>query len=133
MSNDISKIDKNFVVDTELNAPDIVFYDVKENPFCLYGVFYDDGCYRRIPEKIAEATNPGVHRLHKNTSGGRLRFMTDSPYVAISVKMASSGLSRPSLRNAAQKLSKSIVSSEPKPPIAAAALAENRPSFAAAL
>ena len=33
---DISKIDKNFVVETELNLPDVVFYDVKENPFCLH-------------------------------------------------------------------------------------------------
>ena len=90
MSNEISKIDKNFAVETDLKVQDIVFYDVKENPFCLFGVFYMDGCYRRTPEAIAEATNPGVHRLHKNTSGGRLRFMTDSPYVAVSVKMQSS-------------------------------------------
>ena len=77
--NDISKIDKNFAVETDLNLPDVVFYDVKENPFCLFGVSYIDGCYRRLPEDIARATNEGVLRLHKNTSGGRLRFMTDSP------------------------------------------------------
>ncbi len=89
--NDISKIDKNFAVETDLNLPDVVFYDVKENPFCLFGVSYIDGCYRRLPEDIARATNEGVLRLHKNTSGGRLRFMTDSPYVAISATMQPGG------------------------------------------
>ena len=28
---DISKVDKNFVVETDLKETDIVFYDVKEN------------------------------------------------------------------------------------------------------
>lgn len=89
--NDISKIDKNFAVETDLNLPDIVFYDVKENDFCLYGVRYDDGCYRRLPEDVARATNEGVLRLHTHTAGGRLRFRTDSPYVAISAKMQPGG------------------------------------------
>ena len=84
---DISKIDKNFIVDADLKQDDIVFYDVKENPFCLYGVFYKDGCYRRMPEDVARATSEGVHLLHTHTAGGRLRFVTDSPYVAISVHM----------------------------------------------
>lgn len=47
---DISKIDKNFTVETELNLPDVVFYDVKENPSCLFGAHYENGCYRRLPE-----------------------------------------------------------------------------------
>lgn len=88
---DISKIDKNFEVKTDLKLSDLVFYDVKENDFALFGVKYLDGCYRRIPEDVARATNPGVLALHTNTAGGKLRFMTDSPYVAISAKMNPGG------------------------------------------
>ena len=88
---DISKIDKNFTVETELNLPDVVFYDVKENPFCLFGAHYENGCYRRIPEALAKALNPRIEALHTNTSGARLRFMTDSPYVAISAVMPPNG------------------------------------------
>ena len=84
---DISKVDKNFIVETDLSRDDIVFYDVKENPFCLFGVFYEDGCYRRMPEETARAVSDGVRILHNHTAGGRLRFVTDSPYVAISVVM----------------------------------------------
>ena len=35
---DISKIDKNFKVETNINRADIKFYDVKEEPFKIYGV-----------------------------------------------------------------------------------------------
>ena len=86
--NDISKVDKNFEIQTDLNLPDLVFYDVKENDFCLYGVFYENGKYRRLPEELARATSEGVYILHAHTAGGRLRFMTDSPYVAVSATMA---------------------------------------------
>ena len=86
MIKDIAKVDPNFSASNELNLTDAVFYDVKENSFCLYGVFYKDGFYRRMPEKVAKSVSDGVHILHTHTSGGRLRFMTDSPYVAISAK-----------------------------------------------
>ena len=51
---DISKIDKNFKVDSSINKPDVKFYDVNDDPFKVYGVFYHDGKYRRLPEKVAE-------------------------------------------------------------------------------
>ena len=40
-----------------------------------------------MPKETAEKVNNGVLSLHTNTSGGRLRFITDSPYVAIVAKM----------------------------------------------
>ena len=42
-----------------------------------------------MPESIAKTVSEGVHALHANTAGGRVRFRTDSPYIAISVHMGS--------------------------------------------
>ena len=84
---DIAKIDKNFIVETNINIPDIKFYDVKEAPFKIYGVFYQDERFRRMPKDIAKTVNDGVAGLHEHTAGGRIRFKTTSPYVAINTKM----------------------------------------------
>ena len=88
---DISAIDANFKVDTKIQQDDLRFYDPKQTPFQICGVYFEDGKFRRLPESVARATNPGVLRLHANTAGGRIRFQTDSPYVAIHTKMPSIG------------------------------------------
>lgn len=80
---DFSEIDKNFKVDTTLFKEGIRFYSVLEKPFSVFGVFYDNGKFRRLPQSVAETVNEGVAALHANTAGGRVRFLTDSPYVAI--------------------------------------------------
>lgn len=86
MSN-ISQIDPNFKVGTRLKEEGIRFYDVKQPPFRIYGVFYQDGKFRRLPERVAKSVSDAVHHLHAHTAGGRVRFRTDSPYVAIHSKM----------------------------------------------
>ena len=59
-------------------------YDIKKHPaFRIYGVYHDGEGYRRIPADVAENTNDRVIRLSKNTAGGRVRFVTDSPYIVI--------------------------------------------------
>ncbi len=90
MSN-IEQIDKNFKIDTNIKKEDIIFYDVKQAPFKIYGVFYDNGKYRRMPEDVAKSVSAGVLSLHAHTAGGRVRFKTNSPYVAISVKTGNIG------------------------------------------
>ena len=84
---DISKFDPNFAVDTNINKDDIAYYNINEAPFSIHGVFKDDGLYRRMPEKTAKAVNEGVHARHANGAGGRVRFCTDSKYVAIVAKI----------------------------------------------
>lgn len=84
---DISVIDKNFLLSFE--APeDLVWHSVLTAPFALYGATYseEEGLFRRLPKAVAEATNPGVAHLSKQTAGVRVRFMTDSPYIAIHVE-----------------------------------------------
>lgn len=86
MSN-ISKIDSNFEVKTKLNKSDIKFYDVRHEPFKLYGVFYEFSRFRRLNDDFAWSVNEGVGYLASNSAGGRVRFKTDSPYIAIHTKM----------------------------------------------
>lgn len=83
----ITLIDSNFKVNTKLDIKNIKFYDIKQPPFKIHGVFYDSGKYRRIPESVAKTINDGVYALHTNTAGGRVRFTTNSPYVAIHAVM----------------------------------------------
>lgn len=87
MSN-IAEIDSNFKIETKIEQADLRFYDPRQTPFQIFGVFYENGKFRRLPESVARTTSPGVLRLHDNTAGGRVRFQTDSPYVAIHVQMS---------------------------------------------
>ena len=85
---DISVIDSNFHVPTKLQETDLRFYDVNQAPFQIHGVFYDSGRFLRIPAHVAATVNEGVFRLNGNTAGGRVRFRTDSPHIAIYAKMS---------------------------------------------
>lgn len=84
---DITKIDKNFIVETKIEQPDLKFYNALEKPFKIYGVFYENGKFRRMPEDVAKAVSYGVWGLHSSTAGGRIRFRTDSPYIVVNAKM----------------------------------------------
>ena len=84
---DISVIDPNFRVETKIQEEKIQFFDVLSSPFSVHGIFHQDGRFRRIPEILAKTVNAGVLSRHGNTAGGRVRFKTDSPYVAIYAKM----------------------------------------------
>jgi lysophospholipase L1-like esterase len=90
MSN-ISLIDSNFKVETQIKEPDVRFYNVLQVPFRVYGVFYEAGKFRRIPEHIAKTVSDGVYRIHASTAGGRVRFKTNSSYIAIHAKMPGIG------------------------------------------
>ncbi len=67
------------------SLPDVRFYNIKSEPFRIYGLCdpLSDKPYHRIPEAVAEATSDGVRGLNFNTAGGRVRFTTTSSYVAI--------------------------------------------------
>ncbi len=91
----IEDIDKNLVVETDITEPDLVWFNVREAPFQLYGIRYDEaeGCFIRIPQEVAAGISKGVSdRLNRCTAGGRVRFKTNSPYVAIRAVMKNSSL-----------------------------------------
>ena len=98
ISKDISKyknllitweVDPNMIHETTLKEPDLALYDVRNDPFEIYGLYNpkSDDVFRRLPYEVAEATNPGLRKLHRDTAGGRIRFTTDSKYVAIKAVM----------------------------------------------
>lgn len=84
---DISEIDKNFRIETKIKRAHLEFLDAEAEPFRIYGLLRENGRYCRMPEAVAESVSEYVHSLYGNTAGGRVRFVTDSPYVAISVTM----------------------------------------------
>lgn len=81
---DITQIDENFKIQT-INEPDIEWFDPRQAPFSLHGVFYseEEGKYRRMEKTAADETSYPVSVLSGCTAGGRVRFMTNSPYVAV--------------------------------------------------
>ena len=74
--------------DTTMSAP--VYVDTRKAPFSLHGF---SSAFRRVPEDVASASSEVIERLSKATAGGRVRFMTDSPYVAIAVEYSQYELS----------------------------------------
>ena len=88
---DITKIDKNFRIETSIGERDVVFYDVRREPFAVYGLYdyQNQPDFKRCPDEVACATSEGVFYLYRNTAGGRVRFATDSRYIAIKAEMPS--------------------------------------------
>lgn len=82
----IADIDKNLAY-TVIKETDIRWINGNEKPFSLHGVTYspEEQCYRRMTREVAEAEDAGIGMpyLCHATAGGRLRFRTDSPYVAL--------------------------------------------------
>ena len=90
----ISELDKNLKVSHAL--PDEVkaeydFYDIENAPFEIYGVFREGENFVRLPRSVAKATSDGVTALNNHTAGGRIRFVTDSPAVALLAELQNGG------------------------------------------
>ena len=84
---DISKIDKNFAEAKVDNRP-VHYYDALNDPrFVITGFPWrkPGGPLVRIPERLltGEQVNRGVRGLSRHSSGGMIRFRTDSKYIAL--------------------------------------------------
>lgn len=90
----IEQIDRNLKVETDITEKNIVWLDVKEYPFIVCGITYDDklGRFIRMPQEIAERVSSGVAELNFHTAGGRVRFRTDSEFIGIRAVMQTNGL-----------------------------------------
>ena len=81
---DISKIDRNFKIETDLPEKDIEWFEADKAPFVMYGALTGEKeGYPRIPQALADKVNDGVACLNKMTAGVRVRVCTDSPYIAV--------------------------------------------------
>lgn len=68
---------------------DVQWISSHDPRFSLHGVIFDEeiGLYTRVPRKVAESVSKSVATLSLRLSGGRLRFVSDSPYIAIRASM----------------------------------------------
>lgn len=76
------------IVNTTIGDAEVVWYDVRTAPFSLHG-FHEPQTmpfFCRLPLDVAKATSEEVDLLSRESAGGRVRFSTDSPYIAIRVK-----------------------------------------------
>ena len=81
-------IDKNMIVTDTVGDYEVLWRNVKDEPFALHGMYEPrtEPIFHRLPTEVAEATSIGVASLEKEASGGRVRFSTNSPYIDIRVK-----------------------------------------------
>lgn len=85
----IEDIDRNFKA-AELNGKLYNFFDVTDGVFEINGFPWrkKSGKFCRLPEELLtdESINLGARQLAWHTSGGMLRFKTNSPSIALKVK-----------------------------------------------
>lgn len=84
----IEKIDKAFKIGKTIVDGGLKRYILPNDNFDLYGVYYDiyKNKFYRMDSSIADVISDGVKLLATYTSGGRIRFSTNSSKFEISVK-----------------------------------------------
>lgn len=87
----IEDIDKNLKPQGLPEGVELEYFDVKEAPFKVWGLMYEDDSFCRMPESVAKAVSGGVLALHEHCAGGRVTFRTDSKHVAIVCRVRSIG------------------------------------------
>ncbi len=88
-------IDKNMIVNDTIGDVPVIWYDVHDEPFSLHG-FCEGGTrpyFHRVDPEVAAATSAGVDKLSRESAGGRVRFSTNSPYIAVRAKFSVVGRS----------------------------------------
>ena len=89
------QLDQNLTV-TELDESiPLTWYDVRQAPFEIYGLYRPatEAVFRRIPAEVGRVTSEKVDKLGQECPGGRVRFSTDSPYIAIRARFRAVGRS----------------------------------------
>ncbi|MPM72528.1 hypothetical protein SDC9_119504 [bioreactor metagenome] len=89
----IEKLDPNLRINHSIKKDDIIWLDVREEPFEIFGLYRpkNESVFKRMPADFANKVSTGVSELNTNTSGGRVRFATDSKYIAIRTVMKDIG------------------------------------------
>ncbi len=74
---------------TSGSLEDVEWYDVFSSPITLHGVKFEEeiGFFTRMPMEKAVKVRKYMDILTKQTAGGRIRFSTNSPYVAITAEI----------------------------------------------
>lgn len=82
------QFDPNMIVNSTIGNVEVAWHDVRTAPFSLHGFYkpLSEPIFHRVPTDVAAATSKGVALFEQESAGGRVRFSTDSPYVAIRAK-----------------------------------------------
>jgi len=94
-------IDSNFKLESNIKEEGLVWYNVRNAPFEIYGLHepLDDSVpFHRMDTAVASKASVGVETYNFRTAGGRARFETNSPYIAIKCEMTST-LAQTYIRN----------------------------------
>lgn len=85
----IRNTDKDLIIETSFSVDNLCLYDIRFAPFDIYGLYKakEESVFKRLPDDVAESTSHEVSVLARNTAGGRVRFTTDSSYIAIKAVM----------------------------------------------
>ena len=90
----LASLDKNMQIASTIDRPGLKYYDAESEPFRIYGVWRQNNSFARLPSIVCAVFNKSLapedrdkaeHR--SQTAGGRIRFITDSPYVSVNVKL----------------------------------------------
>ena len=83
---DLEKVDKNFLVEHK-KEDDIYFINIKEEPIKIHGLIYNDKIlrYERMNNDVADSISGHLSFLNGCTSGGRIRFRTNSDKLSLKV------------------------------------------------
>lgn len=79
---DISKIDKNFNLETEIDSSDLTWLELSDPRIKVYGAV-GLSPVTRMPIDVAEKVSDGVAALNYNTAGVRVKIRTNSSKIAI--------------------------------------------------
>ena len=84
----VTELNKGLLPENPVDR-DLIWIDAAEPVFTTHGVFYDEsqGQYVRMPQNVADATSDMVSALNRSTSGGRIKFRTNSKCIAIHAVM----------------------------------------------
>lgn len=84
----VSKLDKS-MHHGKLDSNQLIWHDPKRHPFQVNGFawFDTEKTYRRIPVQPAWDIPEAVDVLANHTSGGQIRFQTDSKLLAVKVRL----------------------------------------------
>ncbi|MFA7637525.1 MAG: SGNH/GDSL hydrolase N-terminal domain-containing protein [Monoglobales bacterium] len=88
---EVKIVDKILMVESTIDRSGLKIYDAREKPFKIYGVMLPDEAedkFKRLPLKVAESVNAGVVFHHANTSGGKIRFKTNSCNLCYKAKLS---------------------------------------------
>ncbi len=78
-----NQVDKNMIVESVISKDGMSFYDVMCEPFSVHGVWWDTDRFYRVPRRVAATVSKNIEQKCDQTAGGRVRFKTNSPGVAI--------------------------------------------------